>query len=1304
MVKERDDKMGSGWRGEKMKRKARATRFLILILSTIIFFVSWPDFFPSKHNVAKALDTDVVHFADIHMSAWSETKQVRPGYLGTATGWFSIDAPETIIKNIVYNKITKVVSYEITPVNYHFKRSMKRDGEYSSSNFTWNMQVDMRDDVDDGPVPWVHVFNWEFPGFATIANLGYSMTPVDFYMYETTDVYKNITEGAYDRFNQKVDNWNYWESPSGVLPNIPTKLKLRIVVSDDQNMGFYGSSWSENFSILKEMEYDLIPNNPPTLSLSTPDGQTLFNDEGRNTLNIEGFVQDPDNNDVTVSAEIPNVFYKKTTIAQAFSNNYFSIGLDTIQDSIPPGDYTIYVKAVDPMNAASSTATLTLRVRQRLKRNVFLLINTPVSDFRTTYSDIEGDAKYTERFRYDQDPNFFDNSMGSISDTGLWRNSPYDSFPLSGLYVASYQPRDTPKWDDRFDEFRMWARDSLTQVRFQVHRKPIALFTAKVVNGGLQLADSSYDLDHTSRTDKGIIDWQWQYRKGEEEIWTDGTPSGALSTSENYTIRLRVRDIDDENNLGVWSDWCVRTVGSASGNLAPVAMFTVTPNQVSYPKATTIEDKSFDPDNDPLDIYEWKVVKDGWQQVWYTYGGAGAPPSMTNFGVGSYQITLKVHDNRGLWSEPFSQYVTVMNHPPAPDFQMPTEVYRDTIINIENKTPDPDEDGDGLSYAWNTRVDGSGYYYSGNSRDQTIKVQNLIDWYGISPKKTISDGWEMRLTASDGSLSANATQTFVVKNHAPTAVISGADTVFVNDTLTYVANDADDDPSDVSSLRYYWRVTAADGSIKMYNTANINVSFAQTGVYTLEHWVVDQVDDKSNVATLIVNVKENLPPSMTLTAPAGTTDNPSIIDAEKEGDPVIQWDYADPENDAQEKYRLDFFTKDGLLAKSVENTDSTGSTRQLKMPDQSFERFLFYSVQGRAFSKNNWSDISNERAFIIDNPPVPGFSLVTDTGKDAILTPIYRTDILQITSTAHDDDQPKGDSLTYKYYLKPSSGAEGLISSSDSFTKQFTTNDTFTIRQVVTDSLGLWREVSHAFIVKNRLPVVNLTFPTSDTAAKPTIASTMTPIMKWSYTDDDGDEQQRYRVRILDAATGSIVVQSGEQASSLKQWTVPAGALVENHKYAVEVEVFDGFDWSTTSPRKYFMVNLLSVKGGVKHTAEWNANRQSYNLKISGDTEQPRGYNIFWAGEKFVLQADATGLPDTIDVTMDGGFTAQLSPSDSDKTFWTGELYDPSFEHLPNGPLTFTFTAKNEYNTKIDKVTVTISENWSQYFRSHRIK
>lgn len=77
----------------------------------------------------------------------------------------------------------------------------------------------------------------------------------------------------------------------------------------------------------------------------------------------------------------------------------------------------------------------------------------------------------------------------------------------------------------------------------------------------------------------------------------------------------------------------------------------------------------------------------------------------------------------------------------------------------------------------------------------------------------------------------------------------------------------------------------------------------------MEHWVIDQIGDKSNIATLKVNVTKNLAPSMTLITPSGTVTNPSVIDAEIQGDPLIKWNYTDPESDRQEKYRLEFFQK-----------------------------------------------------------------------------------------------------------------------------------------------------------------------------------------------------------------------------------------------------------------------------------------------------------------------------------------------------------------------------------------------------------
>lgn len=74
-------------------------------------------------------------------------------------------------------------------------------------------------------------------------------------------------------------------------------------------------------------------------------------------------------------------------------------------------------------------------------------------------------------------------------------------------------------------------------------------------------------------------------------------------------------------------------------------------------------------------------------------------------------------------------------------------------------------------------------------------------------------------------------------------------------------------------------------------------------------------------------------------------------------------------------------------------------------------------------------------------------------------------------------------------------------------------------------------------------------------------------------------------------------------------------------------------------------------------------------------------------------------MPDTVDVTMTGGYTVQLNPVNSDRTLWTGELYDPAFEKLPDCLVAFTFTAKNEFNTKTDTVRVTIMGNGPNIFR-----
>lgn len=1276
-------------------------RSLIKRITILILIITLPLTGMMTERAAAA--GEVIEFNDVEVPAVHLEAQSDGGG-GIA---MQLDIPAYEFTNVRWNQVTGDVEVNVSPNYLNGRWTTQRNAleptAYNGKPHGYANQVSLKFHIFYNNQDWVR----------SNVNSGYSTGPVgangDTSPSYTLNGFPELTYESTCRSEQGYDYQcypgisPYFKENSGGMK--PTAIGIETEVHEfyfikHNPFNDWDNEYYKGYSIKDYRVFPLNINKKPNLTLTSQPNQTVINDTGLSTYNLEGYVQDPDNDTVDVIAEIPNVFYKKITIENTGSAKNFTIPIDVLNEGIPPGWYNVNVKVVDPFNLKAEAST-SFSVTNRLRNKAFFLINSPI-DISTSYTDYENDGKYAERYRYDQDPAIFDNSMGMIWDSGLWRDSKYPSFPFSGAYTATFQAKDNPKGDDRFDNYRMWSRDNLSSMTFMIHRKPVALFSAKLIGGTLHLTDSSYDLDHMSSPTKGLVTWQWQWRKAGDEVWTEGQPPAQLPSGKAHEIRLRVRDMDGPSGYGVWSDWMQQSVGSAA-NLPPVALFTVSPTNVSYRKATTIIDKSFDPDNDPLDLYSWTVIKDGWQQVWSHWGSATVPPNIAAFGVGSYQLNLQVHDNRGLWSNVYSQTVQVINHPPAASFTMPSEVYRDTVISLNNLTPDPDEDGDNLQYGWYTKLNNDPYYWRGSNRNQVFRVQDVLNDYGISAQKAISDGWEMRLNATDGSLYSYATQMFSVKNHVPTAAIQGPAAVNQYDTHTFTSSDVDEDIADQSSLKYYWRVTGSDHKITLFQTPSISLTFDELGTYTLEHWAVDQIGDKSNIATLKVTVKENMAPGMTLTYPAGTVNNPTIIDAEKEGDPLIKWTYSDPENDPQESYRLEFFTKDGLLAKTVENADSSGSVRQYQLPDQSLDRFLLYTVQGRAFSKRKWSEISNEKAFIIDNPPKPGFTLITDTGKDAAKVPIYRTDVLNIQSTATDADIPKGDAISHQYFLKPAGGTEALFNTQSNFTKQFTSNGTFALRQVVTDSLGLYRELIQNITVVNRLPVVNITYPASTVYTSPTIVSTLTPVIKWDYQDEDGDSQQRFKVRIIDLTSGQIIG-SGEQYSSNKQWQVPAGRLVENMRYGVEVEAYDGFEWSKVSPEKFMMVNLLSIKGAVRHTEEWNGNRQAYNIKQSGSPESPRGYSVYWAGEKFVLQGSATGLPDTVQVTMTGGYTAALSPTGSDKTMWTGELADPSFEQLPDGPVTFTFTATNEYQTKVDTVAVTILGDWTEYYQSHRVK
>lgn len=188
------------------------------------------------------------------------------------------------------------------------------------------------------------------------------------------------------------------------------------------------------------------------------------------------------------------------------------------------------------------------------------------------------------------------------------------------------------------------------------------------------------------------------------------------------------------------------------------------------------------------------------------------------------------------------------------------------------------------------------------------------------------------------------------------------------------------------------------------------------------------------------------------------------------------------------------------------------------------------------------------------------------------------------------------------------------------------------------------------------------------------------------------------------------------------QWTVfdPLGVTTQYGTNNIIIDkVSPGIYWvtlrawdthaNTDVVTKSISINNLSINGHVSHTPEWNSNRINYNLTVSGTEDSPRPYNFYWAGENFIINADTTNTGSSAtkaeSVTVEllsTGTEVSLQPYNGN-TRWSGEMWQPNFEELPDGPHTFRFTVTYSNGAvKTDDETVFIEGSWQDYFNFHR--
>lgn len=286
----------------------------------------------------------------------------------------------------------------------------------------------------------------------------------------------------------------------------------------------------------------------------------------------------------------------------------------------------------------------------------YVLLGEEVA-YQTFYDDYEDDPRMNfENWRYVHDYDYFQNDLGIVAYDSLWLTAPKITFDKVGKFTTEYKTKDNPvATDDRFDEYRKTSNMMNGPLEIYVHRKPIAQFTMAMTaidstKYNLSLTDTSYDLDHTDRVDKGLVAREWSYKEVGEDTWH----SGKLTTGYNakdYLVRLRVRDMDGENNLGVWSDDKIVLITKKA--MPPIAQFTLSQTVLPLDKTLGITDTSYDPNGDPIVQWQWKLYKD--TTLLGTYDVANAQSSINtqikSSGIGNYRLTLQVRDNTGVWGD-----------------------------------------------------------------------------------------------------------------------------------------------------------------------------------------------------------------------------------------------------------------------------------------------------------------------------------------------------------------------------------------------------------------------------------------------------------------------------------------------------------------------------------------------------------------------------------------------------------------------------------------------------------------------------
>lgn len=299
------------------------------------------------------------------------------------------------------------------------------------------------------------------------------------------------------------------------------------------------------------------------------------------------------------------------------------------------GSYTLKVTVVDDFGATASFSKL-LEIRQNQKPIAGL---TRIGQDLTAPTSVGFDAY---QLSYDPDGFITEFEFSSQGQVILsFQGYQEFSFSATGSYQVSLRVKDNKG---------VWSDPTSLGVQITANQIPRVLARVDLIELvapgriGVELGES--------RDDDGWIE-EFEFDFGDSTV-SRQTSSYLAHTYQNagvYTLKARVRD-----NKGAWSDYYFQTI-SIVENQKPIAGFSLNLIDLIAPAKIGVEAYRLSSDSDGfISLYEYSfgdgtslTTTDGYVEHSYPEGG-------------SFTITLRTQDNRGAWSEPSSQNITILEN------------------------------------------------------------------------------------------------------------------------------------------------------------------------------------------------------------------------------------------------------------------------------------------------------------------------------------------------------------------------------------------------------------------------------------------------------------------------------------------------------------------------------------------------------------------------------------------------------------------------------------------------------------------